>query len=320
MTRVRSSTTALLVGAFVVLSTLIAAGHLPAQTPQGRGPVTGEVLSPLVTADEATTRSTSPTPQRDALKCPPALAELAQAFDKQWEEYLTAERQSRHDPLNVFGDRLVALARDDPSTDVSFFAACFLVRWGHGAPGDEHHRFLTAGMREILRRHKDNPHLTADLDIVGGGGTPELEIESFYRDLLRESENPTVRAGVTYALARHLDDLAWVKVHVDQLSHVEALREHLANRDVRELRGESQKLARSVIEEYPDERPSVRDGGWNHLDSGFVPRSDGPTYGVDAESFLFAVTHLREGCQGRYRGDSGQRSEVARISEDLSFG
>ncbi len=265
---------------------------------------------------------------------PADVMELAEVIDWQWGIYFDEGRKSQDDPLIVFGDRLISVAQDHPSREASYLAASFLFRMGHGAPGSDSYRFMTAGMQETLRRHADNPHLSADLEDIGNGGLTELVTEPFLRALLSKTKDATVRAAAVYQLAYHLDSLALKKQHIEKwienyrdrppevFRQIELLRNHLETRELEDLRSERVELFERIIEQHPTERPFAREPSresplhvWLRLDAKFVQRPDEPTYGEMAERRLFAIRHLREGCPAPEIVGTDAFGETFRLSD-----
>ena len=262
---------------------------------------------PNLVADESKTATHE---ERPTLRFPAGRADFSRRFEAQWNSFTSASEAERKetDPLQVLGPQFLEFSKG--SDEISFFAATFLLRWGHGEPGTPHNKYLVAGFESVLQHHKDNPHLTADLGAdIGNGGLPEIETEGFYRKLLKTTKNRAVHAATAYALASHLDNLATIKPRIagmlDRFSaaglpvaQLEQLREHLRHREPEQLWKESSDLLEEVVSDYADERASTRDPrGWFVLPTQYLLEPEGDTLGERAERLLFAVSHLREGCE-----------------------
>jgi len=321
-------------------------------------PVLAQGVSAATERDEATQVVTafqvdSPPKPRNAAQTigdqsfPPELSELAAAIEEQtrkWRGAMTLagikSTEAYHEasagpqlPVRVFGPELLKVAREAPSLAVSFVAACYLLGHGGGsAPGDELHELLIEGMKVVLRRHKDNPHVSSFLapHTLNTVRTIDVGVETFYRDLLNLSENDTVRAAAADRLARHLDSLAFQKLRLDKtiqrlrdaslparsIALFTSLKKDLKDREPLELREEAKQLARYVRDNYPNERPSVlKTDGWGLLDYEFFRDPNQEAYGSLADRFLFELENLREGCQAPEIEGRDANGETFRLSD-----
>ena len=267
--------------------------------------------TPLAVAQDTADNAASP-----AVYLPKELEEFAREMDSKFPKS-RAELTNETDPLVVYGDRLLELARGEDG-NVSFIASCCLIEWGYGTEVDPQYKFMLEGMKLIRSRHRDNPHLSAAIRRTGGGGIPEVENEEFLRSLLKESKNPTVKAAAALQLAALLEMLGrelQANPNVEKLvaegvtsvngldwseekkrsaiqAHKTLIRAY-AGRNGDEMVSEAKQLLESIVHEFPDERRSYDElfpwTKYRTLPRVYRSEASFPTYGELAKKRLLAM-------------------------------
>lgn len=241
------------------------------------------------------------------------LEELALETSEHWKKFESDGLGEEYHPIVVFADRLKELVRRDGN--ISFFASCYVLRHANGKLGEQERELLVAAIEELLRQHRDNPHLTAELQHIGRKGMVDVAMEPFLRELIAQSQSSTVKAGAAYCLGLLLDEVARVmegdtlearirnleSVGLD-VRQIEAVTQQAiviegayAKTGINELRRQAEEFLESVVKEYPNEVPSVllykNDKTWVHkyVDDHRI------RYGDLAAQSLFAMRKLRSG-------------------------
>ena len=204
----------------------------------------------------------------------------------------TTEEANGLNPTGLYGEALLDFAQKYPS--LAFGTLCYLIEIGRGSPPKIHQ----AALAQILLEEKDNPNISWLCQQLGDYSVHTTAEVAFMRDLLGESENPTVKAAAAYNLARMLGQLAVQPADPDplvaprrgEMARIGVQRERPTRDARRATMDEARRLATMVTEEFPNTRPPTVQRTYGLIDYRFAQNLAEPTYGQRAQELLASLT------------------------------
>lgn len=221
---------------------------------------------------------------------------------KQTAEWFRIER--RLNPINIHGDTLLHYAKANAGSKEALICLAYIVEWTEGDPP---HLYRSA-CEELLLHHRDDPALSSMMSSCTRPWSFD-ENKSFLTHVLRQSQNPAVRAAARYHLAQLFDNsltihgqIARTRERFEAAGVLEASPDlngrlvKLEQMDSVELASERDQLLAGLLGNDGDWKPWSAKRTFGRLDYEFTANPDALSFRQQAEELIYQVTHLREGC------------------------